>query len=147
MGKAAVLRILVPVDGSDSANRAVRHVIDLARDGESLEVHVLNVQPNLRAHARAGTVMTQQMIDDYLREESEAAMQVAKERLDEAGIAHEAFLAFGHIAPAIAEHVARHGCEAIVMGTRGTGPATSLVLGTVAPKVVSLVDVPVTLVK
>ena len=46
-----MLRVLVPMDNSPSALRAVRHVIELARCGLAVEVHLLNVQAPLRGAA------------------------------------------------------------------------------------------------
>ncbi|HET9042709.1 MAG TPA: universal stress protein, partial [Burkholderiales bacterium] len=40
-----------------------------------------------------------------------------------------------------------HHCEGIVMGTRGLGSVATLVLGSVAHKVLHLTHVPITLVK
>ena len=47
----------------------------------------------------------------------------------------------------IADSAEREGCDAIVMGTRGMGSIGSLMLGSVATKVVHLTKLPVTLVK
>jgi nucleotide-binding universal stress UspA family protein len=47
----------------------------------------------------------------------------------------------------IAEVGRQENCDAIVMGTRGMGAVSGLVLGSVATKVIHLADVPVTLVK
>ncbi|MGE8617691.1 MAG: universal stress protein [Achromobacter spanius] len=40
-----------------------------------------------------------------------------------------------------------HGCARIVMGTRGNGKLTNILIGSVANQVLQLTDVPVTLVK
>jgi nucleotide-binding universal stress UspA family protein len=53
----------------------------------------------------------------------------------------------GEPAPAIAAHVERHGADGVIMGTRGLGTVGGLVLGSVATKVIHLVECPVTLVK
>jgi len=67
--------------------------------------------------------------------------------LDAAGIPCEGHLESGDPAQVIADIAARERVNGIVMGTRGMGPIKSLVLGSVATKVVHLADVPVTLVK
>lgn len=38
-------------------------------------------------------------------------------------------------------------CDAIIMGSRGLGPVASMIIGSVATKVIHLVKVPVTLIK
>jgi nucleotide-binding universal stress UspA family protein len=40
-----------------------------------------------------------------------------------------------------------HGCAQIVMGTRGLGTVSGMLLGSVATKVIHLADVPVVLLK
>jgi nucleotide-binding universal stress UspA family protein len=42
-----MLKILLPVDGSENSNRAVKHLIHLIRNLGAMEVHVVNVQPEL----------------------------------------------------------------------------------------------------
>jgi nucleotide-binding universal stress UspA family protein len=71
---------------------------------------------------------------------------VAQSLLDAAGIPHVADSRTGHVPQAIAQYARETGCFAIVMGTRGMG-TTDHVLGSIARQVISLVDVPVTLVK
>lgn len=53
----------------------------------------------------------------------------------------------GSAAAAVIAPAAEHDCDVIVMGTRGMGAVGSLVMGSVAQKVVHLAPVPVTLVK
>ena len=53
----------------------------------------------------------------------------------------------GPIAMTIVDYAKRHGCHQIFMGKRGLGLVTGLVMGSVTTKVVSLADIPVTLVK
>jgi nucleotide-binding universal stress UspA family protein len=50
-------------------------------------------------------------------------------------------------APEIAAELAGKPYEAVVMGTRGSGPAANLVIGSVANRVQYLADVPLTLIK
>ena len=45
-----MLKVLVPVDGSPNALRAVRHAIDEYRRHHELELHLLNVQPRFSRH-------------------------------------------------------------------------------------------------
>jgi nucleotide-binding universal stress UspA family protein len=59
------------------------------------------------------------MVDNYYHEEGEKALQSARERLDEAGIAHSSHIEIGHVAETIAKFVKDKRCDQIVMGTRG----------------------------
>ena len=47
------MKILVPVDGSESANRAIYHAIQQATNQTGVAIHVLNVQmPILSGHVK-----------------------------------------------------------------------------------------------
>lgn len=139
-------KVLVPVDGSENALHAVDLVIKAIAEGRSLEVHLLNVQPQIvSGHARM--YLRKDLIDEYYNEEAIKALKSAQEKLDQAGIPYTASHDVGHAADVIAKYVKSHGCELVVMGTRGLGAVQSMVLGSVATKVLHLVQVPVTLVK
>jgi nucleotide-binding universal stress UspA family protein len=91
--------------------------------------------------------MEPEAIESQLRFRSRELTEGAREILDHAGIAHQSHFKLGDAAEAIAEAARSHGCDAIVMGTRGLGAITGWVLGSVARKVLHLTDLPVTLVK
>ncbi|HMM50237.1 MAG TPA: universal stress protein [Burkholderiaceae bacterium] len=139
-----MVELLVPVDGSKPALRAVRHAIRLAEGGLQARVLLLNVQPELpRSRSRA------EKRSDMLRqiEAADEAVQPAATLLERAGVAHERCLRSGAPAETILELARERQCAAIVMGTRGLGAVAGLVLGSVAAKIVQLAPVPVTLVK
>lgn len=140
-----MLNVLVPVDGSDSSHRAVRHLIDLVKNGERMEVHLVNVQPILSGHV--SMFVTAEMVENFRREEGEQAAQAARGLLDEAGVGYVFRIEAGHIAETLAQYAQDHDIDKIVMGTRGMGAISNLVLGSVATKVIHLATVPVTLVK
>jgi nucleotide-binding universal stress UspA family protein len=70
----------------------------------------------------------------------------AKAMLDQAGVPYSSASRTGYVASAIVECAKAINCDAIVMGTRGLG-STNEVLGSVARQVITLAEVPVTLVK
>ena len=53
----------------------------------------------------------------------------------------------GPVGSAIGDFAAQNGCDGIVMGTRGLGGVTGLVLGSVATQVLQVATVLVTLIK
>lgn len=139
-------KVLVPIDGSANALHAVDIAIKAIAEGRSLEVHLLNVQPQIvSGHARM--YLKKDLIDEYYAEEAQKALAPAKEKLDKAGISYTASHQVGNVSETIAKYVKAKGCELVIMGTRGLGSVQSMVLGSVATKVLHLVDVPVTLVK
>jgi nucleotide-binding universal stress UspA family protein len=142
---AAVRKILVPVDGSSVALRAIAHLIG-AENASSVEVHLVNVQPLVMQ----GDFALNVAVGVERRARLAAARDVldrAHALLNEAGIRCEKNILFGDPAGTIARYAREHACHAILMGTRGLGSLKGLLRGSVATKVVRLADVPVTLVK
>ncbi|AOB31425.1 hypothetical protein AKI39_13090 [Bordetella sp. H567] len=138
--------ILVPMDGSDNAIRALNYVIDHAKAYAPLTVQLLNVQipilsGNVRLFIDAATVRR------YHDEEGEAALAKARPFLERAGIPYNSHIKVGHVAETIASMADEHKCDQIVMGTRGLGAASGMWLGSVTRKTLSLAHVPVTVVK
>jgi nucleotide-binding universal stress UspA family protein len=139
-------KVLVPVDGSVNAQHAIDTVLKQLAEGRDLEVHLLNVQPQiLSGHAKM--YLKKDVIDDYYQEEAAKALKPAQDRLDEAGVKYTASHRVGSVAETIAKYVKANDCGLIIMGTRGLGSVSGMLLGSVATKVLHLVDVPVTLVK
>lgn len=139
-------KLLLSVDGSACSDRAVQYVIALACQGVKLDVHLMNVQiPIESAYLRR--FVTQQMIDTYHEQEADAALKSATSLLNAAKVPFRRVVEVGHAAETIARYSGDHGCDGIVMGTRGMGSLGNLVLGSVATRVIHLAEVPVTLVK
>jgi nucleotide-binding universal stress UspA family protein len=139
------LRVLVPTDGSDAAHRATRHVLDLAARGLSLELHLLNVQPALRGVA--ASLVSAGDLEGYHREEGIKALQETRRMVEAAGLTPHAHVGVGDPGETILAFARRLSCEHIVMGTRGLGPVTELLLGSAARHVVEGSTIPVTLLR
>ncbi|MBL8447909.1 MAG: universal stress protein [Zoogloeaceae bacterium] len=140
------MKILVAVDGSEVADRAVGHVIALARAGAVLDIHVLNVRiPIESGHVRL--FVHPRELEAYYRDEGLADLAKASRLLDEAGLAHTDHIAVGHTAVTIARYTDERGFDALVMGTHGRGGLRKLMMGSVAQHVLLHVTRPVTFVK
>jgi nucleotide-binding universal stress UspA family protein len=140
-------KVLIAVDGSENSLRAVRHLIsekDVYR--EALSVVLINVQPPVVSGA-VKTFLSQDQIENYYREEGESALAGARDLLAAAGIPAEHRILVGDVAQTIACVAKERGCAQIVMGTRGLGTVSGMLLGSVATKVIHLADVPVVLLK
>jgi nucleotide-binding universal stress UspA family protein len=141
------MKILIPVDGSANAQRAVDHVIAyIAALKETPQLLLLNVQWNVAA-GNVKLFINQQTIEDYYREQGMAALQAARSALDAAGLPYQFHISVGTPAEAIAQYALEQGADQIVMGRQGQGAVKTQLLGSVVNKVLHLVNCPVLLVK
>jgi nucleotide-binding universal stress UspA family protein len=141
------MKILIPVDGSANAQRAVEHVIkniDTLKDRPQLLL--LNVQWNV-ATGNVKLFINQQTIDDYYREQGMAALQSARAALDAAALPYQYHISIGTPAEAIVQYANERGADQIVMGRQGQGGLQALLLGSVVNKVLHLAGCPVLLIK
>ena len=140
-------KILLPVDGSECALRAVDHLIaHCAWFGAVPEIHVLNVHlpiPIGRVQAHIGS----EALHAYYREESQAVLLGAQTRLDAAGLFHTTHIHVGQPAEVIAKVAAELACDLIVMGSHSRSGVLGMILGSVANRALHLAHCPVLLVK
>ena len=141
------MKILLPVDGSECALRAVEHLISHSAWFRDLpEIHLLHVHapiPIGRVQAHVG----KETLHAYYLEESQASLLEAQQKLDAAACAYTTHIHVGQPAEVIAKLAAEQGCDLIVMGTHGRGGIAGLVTGSVANRVLHLASCPVLLVK
>ena len=143
-----MLKLLVPVDGSETSGRAVDYAIENhTRYKGPVEIHLINVQPPIPYGSRVSSVIGHDVVQKYHQDEGMAALKPAMQKLDAAGVKYAHHIAVGDAAEVIAEYAKEKGCDQILMGTRGMGATSSLLLGSVATKVIHLAHVPVLLVK
>ncbi|MGQ0663341.1 MAG: universal stress protein [Pseudomonadota bacterium] len=142
-----MLKALVPVDGSANSIQAIRHVIKLIKDREPLEVHLLNVQPSLDGETTR--FVSHRTVEEFHREEGVKILRPACDLLDAAGIPYHCHVGVGRPAKVIAHYANDLHCDKLIMGTRGLGTISQLLLGSVTHEVIHLIDpaIPVTLVK
>jgi nucleotide-binding universal stress UspA family protein len=139
-------RLLLPVDGSRSSDRAVREVIALCKNGAPIELHVLNVQPRIFAEDSL-VYLSQDKIDTYYFAQCEKGLASAQRLLHGAKVPFTAHREVGPVAQTIIAKARDLAVDGVIMGTHGYGKIAGLALGSVSMKVLSLADVPVTLVR
>ena len=141
------MKIMIRVDGSANAQRAVDHVIkDITALKDTPQLLLLNVQWNVAA-GNVKLFINQQTINDYYREQGMAALQPARAALDAAALPYQYHISIGTPAEAIVQYAKEQGADQIVMGRQGQGGLQSLLLGSVVNKVLYLAECPVLLVK
>ena len=138
--------VLVPVDGSPSAQRAVEWIGRTLNRQPGAHVHLVNVQPPVDAW-EAASHLDASAIVQWQAAASAAILDPAAKQLLASGVTVTTHALVGDVATAIADSARDLQCDAIVMGTRGLGAIQTLLLGSVAVKVIHLADQPVTLIK
>lgn len=143
-----MLKILLAVDGSETAGRAAQKLVDSAGwFKEPLEVELVTVHlPLPHVGGFAGAVVSHDMVEKYYSEEGGKALAPARKLLDAAGVRYVPHILIGEIAQSIVGHAEKTGCKMIYMGTRGMTAMGNLVVGSVATKVLHLCSLPVVLV-
>lgn len=140
-------KILVPVDGSDNALRAVEYAAQAAKHYESPSIHLLTVHSEPMIYGPITVYFDEDKLKEIYREQGEALLKRVAAVVAPSGVPCTEEMIFGDVAPSIARRADELGCDVIIMGTRGLGALGSFVMGSVATKVVHLTHRPVTLVK
>jgi nucleotide-binding universal stress UspA family protein len=137
--------ILVPLDGSSFAERAIPVAVALARRTrariELVHVNDPRVYPS-------GVPMPDRRFDNELRSGVHDALDSLARRLS-AGRAGEITVTYldGAIAPSLEQYIVASGPDLVVMSTHGAGGVSRLWLGSVADHLVRHSSVPVLLVR
>lgn len=141
-----MLKLLIPVDGSDASRRAIDAAVRLARETE-VDAVLLHVRDGPSYHGEL-TPSEYERIAAAQRRRQEAVLEAALAGARQAGLASVRTQAeMGTPASDIARIAGELGVDMIVMGTRGMTSLGGLVVGSVAQRVVHLATVPVVLVK
>jgi nucleotide-binding universal stress UspA family protein len=142
------MRILVAVDGSDSANRAAAYAVGLAQGRPDAEIILLNVQNQQRLDiSDISRVTSVEANTKYAADQSKKALAEAIEICRSGQVKFDTRSAFGSTAEMINKICTEVAADQIIMGTRGLGLWYGVALGSVSTRVIQLALVPVTVVK
>jgi len=143
-----MLKVLLPVDGSASAARATKALVKtLAWYKGSPQIDLLAVHLPVPRLPNMGLVVSKEMVERYYAEESAAMLAPSTTILAAAKVKYTVHTAVGPIAETIVDEAKRCDSEMIYMGTRGMTGLASMVLGSVATRVLHLADIPVVLIR
>ena len=135
-----ISKILVPTDGSETAQKAARYAIDLATqlkcsiivlsiaDNRSLIAQTIPAQENARHIIEP--------VEDYLREAAEAYAKEIKNICDKKGIRSKLLVTSGHPAEEIAKQAESSNADLIVMGSHGRSALAAAFLGSVTYSII-----------
>ncbi|WP_129643159.1 universal stress protein [Peristeroidobacter agariperforans] len=135
--------ILVPVDGSDASTRALEYAVDRVAMADKGSLVVFNVQLGMPA----SRYVSREMIAEHQHRLAGAALEAARALLKRRKLEADVGVLIGDPAATIVKLAKRRGRSEIVMGSRGRGRVTGMLLGSVASKVIQLAPCPVTIVK
>ena len=142
-------KILVPLDGSGWAQRAIPHACDLARSAQA-ELILLNVfTPPARQYIDQLAIAGQDDQVQRAREQMKQYLIGIRSELRNENFAVRTHLIEGAGDPArlICEYVASEGIDLIVMSTHGRTGISRFLFGSIARDVMECIDVPVLLVQ
>jgi nucleotide-binding universal stress UspA family protein len=137
-------RILIGIDGSKGTLKALDYVVARKRRGEEIEVLLLYAQPLIKAH---GPMVSQSMVKEYQIQEAEKVLSATGLKARAKFLEADAYVETGDPAECIVAFAKKSNCGEIVMGSRGLGRLSGLLLGSVVSKVVQLAELPVVVVK
>jgi nucleotide-binding universal stress UspA family protein len=143
-----VIKILVPIDGSDHSETIIKQLLNtVATYKDTVELHVLNVQPPVPYGNKVAHAIGHESLDHFVLEQGEHALEKSLMALDAAGASYHKHIVIGDAAEVILRMATENGCSQIFMGTHGKGAIKGLLLGSVASRVLNLSTIPVTVVR
>jgi nucleotide-binding universal stress UspA family protein len=137
-----VQHVLVPIDFSATADRALTYAIALAQQLQArlTLLHVLDLTPVTMED------MTATYLDD-LETDAQHLLQASRERVQRAGLQGESLLVQGTPTQTIIDTAGEQGVDLIIMGTHGRTGLAHVFLGSVAEHVVRQGPCPVLVVR
>jgi nucleotide-binding universal stress UspA family protein len=140
------MKLLVAVDGSPASLRAVNMAIEFAGGRQPASVILLTVQNPTVLGPDTGLMLAAWTEEEEERA-GEEALKEAVAKCQAAGIQFTTRNERGVPAVMIDQVARQENVDHIIMGSRGLGSVRGLLVGSVATKVLHLVNVPVTIVK
>jgi nucleotide-binding universal stress UspA family protein len=134
--------ILIPTDGSEQGEHAVRYAVDLAAAFDA-KVHALYVVENKATYILTAGLSDEDM-EEY-RDYGEEVVSEIAERAADRGLDAKGVIQTGRISEEIVEYAEENDIDQIVMGKQGRG-AIEKYVGSTAEKALRMSDIPVTVV-
>ena len=140
-------RILVPIDGSIGAERALLKAVELQKACGAEELFTLTVYRH-HSQLEASLAMVRPSnpvsLDDAMRDHAREIVERAKKLATDAGATGvRAFVKNGAPSRSIVAFAQERECDLIVLGSRGLGSIEEYLLGSVSHKVTGLAKCPV----
>lgn len=143
-------QILVPVDGSETANKALQTALALAKDsgGRVRVVHVMEELAYVSGYEQFGAY-TEDLLN-AMQEAGKKVLQDAMTRAQSAGVEADNMLfdsVSGRLAEVVANAAREWNADLIVVGTHGRRGVGRMLLGSGAEQIIRLAPVPVLVIR
>ncbi len=139
-----ISKILVPVDGSENANKALEHALSLAKkyDSKVTLIHIV-MRPKYAFEMATATAE----LSSALLAEGREILKKTQEISNRFGVPTESKLVEGNAAEEILRVADSEQSDLIVLGSRGLSAVKSFFLGSVSSRVSQHAKCPVLIVK
>ncbi|CAM3046544.1 universal stress protein [Sporolactobacillus spathodeae] len=145
-----MLKIVVPVDGSEPANRALDQALNVAEGKKDAEVTLLYVSPSpvyFPYYSMVGPSLNEDAKEVEEREGNQMLDDLVAKRSAKTNVKFVKRHLYGIVAQQICDYANDTKTDLIVMGNRGMGAFGQMMLGSVSNKVLHLANCPVLIVK
>ena len=136
-------RVLVPIDGSPQAKKAIDHAVSEFPDDEIVLLHVIDP---IDAGYSAESVLPSYS-EDWYESRKDSAGDLFSDARERTGREFETAIEVGRPSRTIVEYAETEDVDHIVMGSHGRSGVARVLLGSVAETVVRRSPVPITVVR
>jgi nucleotide-binding universal stress UspA family protein len=140
-------KLLVAVDGSGAALRALDKAIALARLAPGCSIQLVHAHEEPLIYGEIAVYVPRDRMQAQQEEHSQGILAPAEAKLKEARVPYTREMLVGPVGQTIAAHAEKAGCDMIVMGRHGKSALADALVGSVAMKVLHASKLPVLLVR
>jgi nucleotide-binding universal stress UspA family protein len=130
-----ISRILVPTDGSKTAQKAAKYAIGLAKqfNAAMIILSVVDTRSMIiqAVPASETTVHIIEPLEDYLREAADTFVREIQQLCENEGIQSKTLVTMGHPVDTIVHEAEKAKADLIVMSSRGKSALSAVFLGSV----------------
>ncbi|MBA4328986.1 MAG: hypothetical protein C0428_12225 [Polaromonas sp.] len=142
-----MLKILIAVDGSEHANRAIEAVAHMARSALELEATLVNVSPEPIIYGGYSAATVERFEEDQKKQQAEILTRATAHARAQGLRLGESALGHGVVALELVRIARERQVDQIAIGTRGLGSINSVLMGSVSQRLIHESPVPVLLVR
>jgi nucleotide-binding universal stress UspA family protein len=123
------MKILLPVDGTESSLHGTQFALRLAHEGLVASFVLVNVQAPASLYERVTAHNDTELIEQAAQEVGEDLLAPSAQLLQAAGLSFVTAVISGDPAQSLRELIREHGCDLVVIGSRALGPLRRMLEG------------------